>query len=93
MPFCKLPKAEQLEHFIRRCEDRETDKVIRRTIAQSKKEKISSDVAVLLDALQQQEVRQPGSVVVQVGRHQHTVILIGQDLLTGPHSQRALKLT
>jgi len=44
--------------------------------------------------LQQQEVRQPGSVMVRRrGRLQHTVILIGQDLLADLHSQMGLKLT
>lgn len=92
MQFCNLPKAEQLEHFIRHSEDRETNKVIRRSITRPKKEKISTDIAAVLDALQQQEARQPGSVVVKVGRFQHTVILIGQDLLTGPYSQKELEL-
>ena len=60
MQFCNLPKAEQLEHFIRHSEDRETNKVIRRSITRSKREKISPDIAAVLDALQQQESRQPG---------------------------------
>src|SRR5208283_4468959 len=41
MQFCKLPQAEQLEHFIRQSEDREINKVIRRSISRPKKEKIS----------------------------------------------------
>jgi len=90
--FCKLPRAEQLEHFIRHSEDRETDKVIRRSIARLKEKKISPDVGTVLDALQQQEARQPGSVLLRVGRLQRTVILIGQDLLTGPYSQKELDL-
>ena len=93
MQFCKLPRAEQLEQFIRHSEERATNKVIRQSVARPKEEKTSPDVAAVLDALQQQEARQPGSVVVQVGRFQRTVILIGQDLLTGPHSQKELKLT
>ena len=92
MKFCKLHKAEQLEHFLRYSEDREASKVIRRSITRSKKEKISLGVGAVLDALQQQEARQPGSVVVQVGRFQRTVILLGQDLLTGPYSQKELEL-
>ena len=81
MQFCTLPKAEQLERFIRQSEDRETDKVICRSVTRSKKSKISPDVAAVLDALQRQEASQPGSVIVQVGRFQRTVVLIGQDLL------------
>ena len=38
MQFCKLPKAEQLERFIRHSEDRETEKVIRRSVTRPKQE-------------------------------------------------------
>ncbi len=91
--FCKLPRAEQLEQFIRYNEERATNKVIRQSIARPKEEKASPDVVTVLDALQHQEARQPGSVAVRIGRHKRTVVLIGQDLLTGPHSQKELKLT
>ena len=91
--FCKLPRAEQLEQFIRYSEERATNKVIRRSIARPKEEKISPDVVTVLDALQQQEARRPGSVAIRVGRHKRTVVLIGQDLIAGPHSQKELKLT
>ncbi len=91
--FCKLPRAEQLEQFIRESEERATNKVIRQSIARPKEEKASPDVVTVLDALQHQEARQPGSVAVRIGRHKRTVVLIGQDLLTGPHSQKELKLT
>jgi len=92
MQFCKLPKAQQSEHFFRHIEDRETEKTIRRSIIRSKTERISPDVGAVLDALQQQEARQPGSLVVQVGRFQRTVILIGQDLLTGTVFSKELDL-
>jgi len=92
MQFCKLPKSEQLERLIRRSEERETDKVIRRSIAHPKEQTIGADGATILDALRQQEARQPGSVVVRLSRRQHTVILVGQDLLTKSHSQEELKL-
>jgi hypothetical protein len=88
-----LPRAEQLEQFIRYSEERATNKVIRRSIARPKEEKISPDVVTLLDALRLQEARQPGSVAVRVGRHKRTVVLVGQDLFAGPHSQKELKLT
>jgi len=91
--FCKLPRAEQLEQFIRDSEERATNKVIRRCIARPKEEKISPDVVTVLDALQHQEERQPGSVAVRFGRHKRTVVLIGQDLFAEPHSQKGLKLT
>jgi hypothetical protein len=91
--FCKLPRAEQLEQFIRYSEERATNKVIRRSIARPKEEKTSLDVIAVLDALQHQEARQPGSVAVRVGRHKRTVVLIGQDLFGEPHSQKELTLT
>ena len=92
--FCKLPRAEQLEQFIRYSEERATNKVIRRSIPhQAKEKKACLDVAAVLDALQRQEARQPGSVAVRVGRHKRTVVLIGQDLFAGEHPQKELKLT
>ncbi len=90
--FCKLPRAEQLEQFIRYSEERATNKVIRRSIGRPKEEKIGPDVVTVLDALQHQEARRPGSVAVRVGRHKRTVVLIGQDLLTGPRFQGVLQL-
>ena len=91
--FCKLPRAQQVEQFIRYSEERATNKVICRSIARPKEEKISPDVVTVLDALQHQEARQPGSVAVRVGRHKRTVVLVGQDLFAGQHSQKELKLT
>ena len=92
MPFCNLPKAEQIEHLIRHLEDRTINKAIRRSIARPKKEKTTANIATLLDALQRQEERQPGSALLQIGRFKRTVILIGQDLLRGPYSQKELDL-
>jgi hypothetical protein len=88
-----LAQAEQLEHFIRYSEERATNKVIRRTIPKPKEQKASLEVVAVLDALQSQEARQPGSVAVRVGRHKRTVVLIGQDLFGEPHSQKELHLT
>lgn len=91
--FCKLPKADQLEQFIRYSEERATNRVIRRSIPQAKEKKASLDVLAVLDALQCQEARQPGSVAVRVGRHKRTVVLVGRDLLAEQFSQKELKLT
>jgi hypothetical protein len=91
--FCKLPRREQLEQFIRYSEERATNKVIRRSIPQPKEKKASLDVVAVLDALQHQEAHRPGSVAVRVGRHKRTVVLVGRDLFAEPHSQRKLKLT
>ena len=79
--FCKLNRTKQLEQFIRYSEERATNNVIRQAIGRPKEEKISYDAVIVLDALQQQEARQPGSVAVRFGRHKRTVVLIGQDLL------------
>ena len=91
MRLCKLPRAEQLEEFIRCSEERATNKVIRRSVSRPKEEETSSDLVMVLDALMQQEAREPGSIVVRVGRLQRTVVLIGRDLLTGPDCQKELK--
>ncbi len=93
MQLCKVPQGEQLEQFIRHSEERATRKVIRQSISRPRRERTSPNLSAVLETLQQQEARHPGSVVVQVGRLQHTVILIGQALLTGPHSQREWNLT
>ncbi len=90
--WCRQPKAQQVEQFTQYTLERATSKVIRQSIGRLKKDKTSPDLTTVLNALQQQEARQPGSVVVRVGRLQRTVILIGQDLLTGLHPQRELKL-
>jgi hypothetical protein len=87
--FCKLPRVEQLEQFIRYSEERATNRVIRRSIPQPKEQEASLDAAAILNALQHQEELRPGSVALRVGRHKHTVVLIGQDLLAGPYSQRS----
>jgi hypothetical protein len=91
--FCKLHRAEQLEQFIRYSEERATNRVIRRSMPQLKEKKASLDALAVLDALQCQEAQQPGSVAVRVGRHKRTVVLVGEDYLAGPHSQKGLKLT
>jgi hypothetical protein len=93
MQFCKLPRAEQLERFIRYSEERAANKVIRRSIPQPKEQKTSPDVAAVLDALQLQEARQPGSVGMRVSRHKRTVVLVGQDLMAVLPSQKELQLT
>jgi hypothetical protein len=91
--FCKLPPIKQLEEFIRYSEERATNKVIRQCVAVPEVGRIVPPVVTVLDALQQQEARQPGSVAVRIGRHKRTVILIGQHLIVGPHSQKELRLT
>ncbi len=84
--FCKLPRAAQLEQFIRYSEERATNRVIRSCMPQPKEKKASLDALPVLDALKCQEARQPGSVAVRVGRHKRTIVLVGEDYLAGPHS-------
>jgi len=91
--FCRLPRAVQLEQFIRYSEERATNKVIRRSIPKPKAEQPRIDVAALLDVLQHREAQQPGSIAVRIGRHKRTVVLIGQDLLHGQPSRKELELT
>jgi hypothetical protein len=55
MQFCRFKKAGQLEQFIGPKEDRQTDKIIRQSIACPKKEKTSLDVSTLFGLLHQQE--------------------------------------
>jgi hypothetical protein len=93
LQFCRLPRAEQLEPFIRYSEDRATNKVIRRVIPQPKEQKTSLDVVSVLDAVQRQEARQPGSVAVRICRHKRTVVLVGQDLIAVLPSQKELQST
>lgn len=93
VPWCKLPKAQQVEQVTNYLWERATDKVISQSIGRTKKDECNLDFCSVLDALRQQEVRQPGSVILRRGRLQHTIILIDQDLLAGPHSQMGLKLT
>jgi hypothetical protein len=88
-----LPQIEQLEQFVRHSEERATNKVIRQTICRSKTPEPSLDVVAVLDALQRQETRQPGSVAVRVGRHKRTVVVVGQDLMAALPSQKELRLT
>jgi hypothetical protein len=92
MQLCKLPPAEQLQQFVRSCEERVIKKLIRRAVALPKEEKNRPDVLAVLDALQQQEAQQPGSVDLRIVPLQHTVVLIGQDLLNEIVSQKELKL-
>ena len=81
MQLCSLRRAEQVEQFVRYSEERETNKVIRRSIPQPREQKARLDVVAVLDTLRRHEVRQPGSVAVRVGRHKRTVVLLGQDLM------------
>jgi hypothetical protein len=91
MQWCRLPKAQQLEELTQYTFERAKNKVIRKAVG-FKESRISLDILAVLNALPQQEARKPGSVVVRRGRRQHTVILIGQDLLTALHPQTELEV-
>jgi hypothetical protein len=91
--FCKLPRNEQLEQFVRYSEESATNKVIRQTIRETKKPEARIDLSSVLDALQHQHAQQPGSVAVRIGRHKRTVIIVGRDLVPALPSQPELCLS
>jgi hypothetical protein len=90
--WCKLPKAEQLEQFIRYSEKRAITKVIRQSIARPKDEKIRHDVVTLLETIMRQEMQQPGSVAIRFGRNDRMVIVIVRNLSCDPDPQEQLAL-
>jgi SOS response regulatory protein OraA/RecX len=69
--WCALPQWKQMEQFAD-------------ALAQSEVRAMGHNVGAVLEALQQKDAREPGSVEVQVGTRKQTVILLGQDLLSGP---------
>src|SRR5207248_2724141 len=81
--WCRLPKVLQVEQFTRCGLERATNKVIRQAITRLGENVPSLDVLTLLNTLQQQEMRQPGSVEVRVSRLQRTIVLVGEDLSSG----------
>ena len=91
--FCKLPRNEQLDQFISYSTERATNKIIRRSTKRSERNDDNPEALIVLDALQRREEQRPGSVEVRVGRQTRTVILIGQDLLTGLFSQHESIMT
>jgi hypothetical protein len=90
--WCRMPKHRQAEELTRHLCDRAANKVIRQSIAPSRAAGKAFDTTSLLNTLQRQEEQRPGSVEVRIGHSLRTVIVIGQDLLSGPLSQRELKL-
>jgi hypothetical protein len=93
MKFCKLPRPEQLDEFIRDREDRAVDRVIREAVATADPGEACPNIGVVLRALQQKETEQPGSVEMRATRRQQTVILVGRDLLKEAATQREMKQT
>jgi len=92
MGLSQLTKAEQMERLTRYWEDREINEVIRHSVTPPQGERTyCPDMSALLDAIQRQEGRQPGSTVVRLGRLQRTVILVGRDLLSRSLAQSELK--
>jgi hypothetical protein len=78
--LCKLPYFKQPEEFIRLAEKRERTKVIRRALADQAT--TSPDVLALLRDLQQRERQHPGSVLVQIGLDQTTLVFTIRDAMT-----------
>jgi len=80
--LCKLPFFKQFEEFIRCTEERERKKVIRRSITRAEQITTSLDVLIVLRHLQQRETQQPGSVSVQIGPCQATVVFKVRESIT-----------
>lgn len=76
--LCKLPRPDQLVVFTQLAEERGVDKVIRRTLARSRKKQPCLDTSSLLAALQLYESRHPGSVVVRRGPRCTTISVANQ---------------
>jgi hypothetical protein len=93
LKFCTFPKAEQLERFILRSEDRGIAKLIRRATHKPEQKEHGLHIVAVLEALLQQETVKPGSVAVRIIESPSTVVLVGRDLMAGGFSQRDLKLT
>ena len=92
LPWCKLPKAQQVEQFTNYLWEHTTLKIVSQSIGRPKKNESNVDFRAVIDMLQRQEKQHPGSVMVRAGRLQRTVILIGQDLLADPLAQMGLTL-
>ena len=90
--WCGLQKSQQVGKLTQHIYERETNKVIRQTIGHPRADKKTFDFMTVFNALQQQEMRRPGSVIARPGRLRHTIILVGQDLLSGLNPQKELKL-
>jgi hypothetical protein len=87
MRFCRVPKAEQADRLVRHLEDRETGKIIRRSVRRLKTARTCVDVITLLDRLQHEETSRPGTVVVRLSQLKNTVVLLGQDFVGGKSFQ------
>jgi hypothetical protein len=85
--LCGLPKSQQSKRLADYLLERATNKVIRQAVARPMENKTCLDPIAVLQTLQMQEERQPGSVVVRAGRQPHTVILMGRDLISNPPSR------
>ncbi len=74
-------------------EECEINKVIRRSIRAPKEQRARAEIVDVLDALQQQENRQPGSVLVREGRSHHSIVLFGKGLHIKRQLEKELELT
>lgn len=83
--WCSLPRVQQMEQFTNYSVKNETGKVIRQAIAKLATKKPKPDPIAILNALRQQETREPGTVVVRPGRSKQTIILVGQDQMRSLH--------
>jgi len=87
MQFCELSHAEQLKQFLQYSMERATGKVIRQSLARPNDQSSSAYLVQVLDALRQQEAKQPGSISIRLSARNQSVLLIGRDLLAQPLAQ------
>ena len=85
--WCKLSMMQQKEEFARYEEECIRRKILREfSIGQPK---VSLDPAKVIEVLEHEETRQPGSIMIRASRGRRTVVIVGQDLLplVGEHKE------
>ena len=85
--WCKLSRMQQKEEFARYEEECTLRKILREcSVGQPK---VSLDPAQIIEVLQREETRQPGSITIRASRGRRTVVIVGQDLLSlvGEHKE------
>jgi hypothetical protein len=88
--WCKLSKAQQKEEFAF-LEEARTRRRIVRDLAPGALP-MSFDPARIIEALHDEQSRQPGSITIRAGLGKDTVIVLGQEFLAGMDDQRELNL-
>jgi hypothetical protein len=90
--LCRLPLRSQLEALTEDYCDRVASKVENELPFRQGKGDLKLGVTVVLNSLQQQEQRLPGSVSVRISRRKRTVILVGEDVQAHIHQRKNLTI-